>query len=479
MSSSSARVSTCVVWFRRDLRLNDNPALLAACRHHARIIPLYIHAPDEDGDAAPGGAGRWWLHHALTALDASLRARSGYLVVRRGPARQTLLELCRDAGADAVYWNRVYDPDGVSGERLVASALGEAGIATESFNAALLHEPWEIATGKGEPYRVFTPFWKAARAAGGPAVPVAAPDVFSVAARPASLAVGELGLLPARNWGQGFAQDGRPGEQGALEALGRFMDEAVGAYPQQRDIPALKGTSRLSPHLCFGEIGPRQIWQACRTVSVHAGVDAFERQLYWREFAHHLLYHFPHTAREPLDPRFARFPWREAGADAEAWRHGRTGFPIVDAGMRELWQTGWMHNRVRMLAASLLTKHLLLPWQLGAAWFRDTLLDGDLACNSLGWQWTAGCGADAAPFFRVFNPVTQGERFDADGGYVRRWLPELAALPARYLHRPWEAPAPVLAAAGIRLGHDYPWPCVDLKEGRVRALVAWESIRQS
>ncbi|WP_028537172.1 cryptochrome/photolyase family protein [Paludibacterium yongneupense] len=473
--SSPERGSCCLLWFRRDLRLTDNPALLAACRRYERVVPVYIDSSEEEGDSAPGAASRWWLHHALSALDESLRARASGLLVLRGPARQTLLDLCRDVAATAVYWNRLYDPDIVARDRHVQSRLAAAGVEVASFNASLLHEPGVIATGKGEPYRLFTPFWKACRAATAPALPEAAPDMLP--AFVAGTHVDVLDLLPHRGWDAGFAQRWRPGEAGALRALSDFLACGLADYSVLRDYPVRSGTSRLSPYLHFGEIGPRQVLQACRAAPGGSGAEAFERQLYWREFAHHLLVHFPHTAREALDARFAAFPWRDDDGDLAAWQCGATGIPIVDAGMRELWQSGWMHNRVRMLVASVLTKSLLLPWQAGADWFRETLLDADLACNTLGWQWTAGCGADAAPYFRVFNPVLQGERFDADGDYVRQWLPELAALPAAYLHRPWEAPAAVLDEAGIVLGRDYPLPRVDLKFGRERALAAWVRFR--
>jgi deoxyribodipyrimidine photo-lyase len=295
-----------------------------------------------------------------------------------------------------------------------------------------------------------------------------------------------LELLPTTAWDTQFYAHWQPGEAGASRQLQAFLDNAILDYADDRDRPALRGTSRLSPHLHFGEISALQVWQrvqdwaAQQTGSgVIAAAEAFLRQLAWRDFAHHLLFHFPHTQDAPLDERYRAFPWRrQYGADLSAWQRGRTGIPIVDAGMRELWATGWMHNRVRMITASLLTKNLLIPWQQGAAWFWDTLVDADLANNCFGWQWTAGCGADAAPYFRIFNPVTQGERFDPDGSYVRRWVPELQHLPPRWIQQPWQAPATVLAAAAVELGATYPWPIVDLKATRERALAAWEQVKQ-
>jgi deoxyribodipyrimidine photo-lyase len=474
---------TAIVWFRRDLRLIDNPALHAACQQARRVVALYVHAPDEDGEWRDGAASRWWLHHSLARLDQSLRERGGELTLRRGGSLETLLAVARETGAGSVYWNRLYEPARVACDRLIKTALREAGLECESFNAALLHEPWEVRTGQGDPYRVFTPFWRscASRLETLPK-PLPAPGSIPVPSPPASIALDELGLLPAVRWDSGLAEAWRPGEAGALERLESFADEALGSYPEGRDRPDRHGTSRLSPHLHFGEVGPRQCLAAARNAvarhpAVQSAADGFVRQLGWREFAHHLLHHFPHTATAPLDRRFDAFPWEPNERWLEAWQRGRTGYPIVDAGMRELWQTGWMHNRVRMIAASVLTKNLRQPWLHGAQWFWDTLVDADLANNTLGWQWTAGCGADAAPYFRIFNPMLQTERFDPQRAYLRRWLPELRRLPDRWIHRPWEAPPAVLDEAGVVLGRDYPRPVVDFRDSREAALAAYGSIK--
>ena len=476
--------STAVVWFRRDLRLTDNPALTAACERAQHVVAVYVHAPGEEGEWAPGGASRWWLHRSLENLDAALRRRGGRLVLRSGDSLAELLDLQRTTQATAVYWNRLYDPATVARDARIKATLREAGLECESFNAALLAEPWELRTGQGDPYRVFTPFWRAcASRLDSLPRPLSAPAAVPAPTAPLrSLALDELGLRPKIRWDAGLEAAWTPGEDGALARLEAFADSALADYGEGRNRPDRPDTSRLSPYLHFGEIGPRQCVAVARAAvagrpAAQASVDSFVRELGWREFAHHLLHHFPHTPAAPLDRRFEAFPWAPDGALLEAWQRGRTGYPIVDAGMRELWTTGWMHNRVRMIAASLLTKNLRQPWFDGARWFWETLVDADLANNTLGWQWTAGCGADAAPFFRIFNPMLQSERFDPRREYLRRWLPELARLPDAWIHRPWEAPAAVLDEAGVRIGRDYPAPVVDFRESREAALAAYGAIR--
>ena len=477
--------STAIVWFRRDLRLTDNPALAAACERAQHVVALYVHAPDEEGEWRHGGASRWWLHHSLARLDASLRARGGRLVLRSGNTLQALLAVAGETGARQVYWNRIYDPVLVARDTGIKAALNESGFECESFNAALLHEPWEVRTGAGEPYRVFTPFWRSC-VARLDALPHPLPPPASIpapATAPSSQALDELHLLPSIGWDSGLLAAWTPGEDAALDRMDAFAAGAVAGYPEGRNRPDHADTSRLSPHLHFGEIGPRQCVAALRNALVErpgaqGATEGFVRQLGWREFAHHLLHHYPHTATAPLDARFESFPWQPNAVWLEAWQRGRTGFPIVDAGMRELWTTGWMHNRVRMIVASLLTKNLRQHWLEGARWFWDTLVDADLPNNTLGWQWTAGCGADAAPYFRIFNPMLQNERYDPDRAYVRRWVPELAALPDNYIHRPWEAPAAVLAAAGVELGRTYPGPIVDFRASRQAALDGYARVRE-
>ena len=471
-------MSHALVWFRRDLRLSDNPALQAALDAGHVPVPVYIHAPDEEAPWAPGAASRAWLRRSLAALDADLRARGSRLVIRRGDSLAEVEKLIAETRAEALHWNRLYEPASIARDTRIKQGLKSRGLAVESHNAALLVEPWTVQTGQGDPYRVFTPFWKNARQRLSPEAPGAVPARLpEPPAGLLSLDINDLGLAPPKNeprWDAGFWEHWQPGEAGAAELLEAFLEGAATGYKEQRNFPDRIATSRLSPHLHFGEISPRAIvaqvlardWPAASKPDV----EHFLSELGWREFSHHLLFHFPHTAQENLNPRFEDFDWADPDARLlEAWRRGRTGVPIVDAGMRELWATGWMHNRVRMVVASFLTKNLRYHWRHGADWFWDTLVDADLANNTQGWQWTAGTGADAAPYFRIFSPVAQAEKFDPAGKYVRRWLPELAKLPDAALAAPWEH-----ADARARLAPDYPAkPVVDLRASREAALAAY------
>ncbi len=470
-------MSTAIVWFRRDLRLADNPAFDAAVRAHDRVIAAYVHAPEEEGAWAPGAASRWWLHHSLKALEASLAKHGGHLHVVAGPSLASLRDLIAASGATTVYFNRLYEPRIVRRDKAVRRALEQDGVAVASFNAALWCEPWDVETKQGGPYKVFTPFWRHLRTRIDGVEPLPAPSRLSFAevGGGASDAIDDLSLLPTRDWARGFSI-WHPGEAGAWEMLSLFADDALAHYAESRDLPARHGTSRLSPHLHWGEISPVQVAAYLREQAARqrnaADIEPYLRQLGWREFGHHLLYHFPKTPTESFNPAFDGFQWAERDAHAlRRWKQGRTGIPIVDAGMRELWATGWMHNRVRMLVASLLTKNLRQHWVLGEKWFWDTLVDADLANNAMGWQWVAGSGADAAPYFRIFNPVTQSEKFDPEGAYIRRWVPELADAPGRLVHAPWEDEA-FLARSG------YPRPMVDLKTSREAALGAYQALRE-
>jgi len=466
-----------LVWFRRDLRLADNPALCAACARGEPVIPVYLHTVDEDGEAAPGGASRWWLDASLRELDRSLRERGSELVVRRGRALDELRRLISETGAKAVFWNRLYGPTAVKRDTRVKAELTSQGLLAESFNGSLIAEPWELKNLSGRPFQVFTAFWNSAQKNFTVTPPVPAPRKISGPPKfPSSLSIDALGLLPKLPWAREFPARFTPGEAAAMRALRRFVDGPVTKYKTARDVPSQFGTSRLSPHLHFGEISPRQAWDAVADRG-SVGAVTFRKEIFWREFAHHLLFHFPNTPAEALRPEFRSFPWKTNPTGLRAWQKGLTGYPIVDAGMRELWRTGWMHNRVRMIAGSFLVNDLLLSWQEGAAWFWDTLVDADLASNTLGWQWVGGCGADAAPFFRVFNPILQGEKFDPEGDYVREWVPELSKLPSQWIHRPWEAPAGELLRAGVSLGTDYPHPIVDHGQARLEALAAFKRFR--
>ncbi len=479
--------SAAIVWFGLDLRLADQPALQAALAHGGPVLPVFIWSPEEEAPWSPGAASRWWLHHSLAALERQLRARGSRLIVRRGPALLVLTELLRESGARAVFWNRRYEPAVRKRDALLEQALHQCGCRVGCFDAALLHDPERIRTRTGEPYRVFTAFWRRCIVELAPAAPRPAPERLAAPQRwPRSLPLEALELLPQHGWADGFGALWQPGETGAQERLQQFLRDGFELYARRRDRPDCAGTSRLSPHLHFGEISPAQIWHAVvrhaarrgRT-GAHWRGSAFLREMVWREFAHHLLYHYPHSSEAPLRPEFADFGWRSDPELLRAWQRGRTGYPIVDAGMRELWASGWMHNRVRMIVASFLVKDLLIHWQEGARWFWDTLVDADLANNTLGWQWSAGCGADAAPYFRIFNPALQGMKFDPQGGYVRRWCPELAALPDRWIHQPERAPKTVLEAAGLQPGVSYPRPIVNHLVARAVALETFAKPRSS
>lgn len=476
-----------ILWLRLDLRLADNPALNAAIERCSSVIPVFVWAPDEEAPWEPGAASRWWLHQSLSDYARALANHGSKLLLRRGPTGKALLDLAAESGARSIFWNRRYEPAAIARDRNLKALFRERGLVVESFPGNLLFEPWTIRNTAGQPFRVFTPFWKACLTEPPPQVSKPIPKRIQAPAQwPASLAVSDLGLEPEIDWAAGMRRSWRPGESGAMSQMKAFLKSGLEAYPTGRDRPELLGTSRLSPHLHFGEISARQIWRALHARSLQeksgddpAAVSAYLRQIAWREFAHHLLFHIPESPQQPLQAKFHNFPWRTDRLGFKAWTQGKTGYPLVDAGMRQLWHTGWVHNRVRMVVASFLVKHLLIPWQEGASWFWDTLVDADLANNSLGWQWVSGSGADAAPYFRVFNPILQGEKFDPEGDYVRRWVPELAGLPSTWIHKPWKAPLSVLAEAGVQLGRNYPIPIVDHEIARQRALLAFASIRQS
>lgn len=479
-----------IVWFRQDLRLQDNPALAAAMARGGAVVPVFVWDEEGDGRWTAGTAARWWLQQSLAGLAASLGERGGRLTLRRGQAERVLRDVARETGAEAMYWNRGYEPASVARETRVEAALAEAGVETRRFNGTLLHEPDAVANRQGRPFQVFTPYWRHCLS-----IPVAPPMRLAAAGEwaaptagwPRTEALSEWAFLADAGGAARFGASWKPGEAEARRRLAEFVAKGMDEYDEARDWPAVDGTSRLSAALHFGEISSRQIWAAVRAKSKSSGVfppskgaRVFVSEIGWREFAYHQLFHFPWTPDRPMREEFARFPWAEdkGGERLRAWQEGRTGYPIVDAGMRQLRATGWMHNRVRMIAASFLVKHLRLSWTEGAAWFWETLIDADLANNTLGWQWSAGCGADASPYFRIFAPVLQGRKFDANGDYVRRWVPELAALPTKTIHAPWEAEAGVLAEAGVRLGETYPRPIVDHATARAEALAAFKGLRE-
>jgi deoxyribodipyrimidine photo-lyase len=470
--------SLALVWFRQDLRISDNPALRAAAAA-GQILPVYILDDANSGEWAMGAASRAWLHHSLQSLDRSL---GGRLKLFAGDASEIIGSLVDKLPIRAVYWNRCYEPWRSRRDTQIKSALTAAGIEVESFNASLLWEPWQVQKPDGGPYRVFTPFFrKGCLSSEPPREPLAPPDELPGAALSIAdcLPLDALELLPRENWYRDLLGHWRVGEQGARRRLEEFCDTAIADYRDARDFPAREATSRLSPHLHFGEISPHQAWHRAGQAAMHERGDGpahFQRELAWREFSHHLLYHFPDLPGENFNDRFDAFDWRDDARALEAWQRGLTGFPIVDAGMRELWQTGYMHNRVRMIVASLLVKNLGIHWRAGEDWFWDCLVDADLANNSASWQWVAGSGADAAPYFRIFNPLLQSEKFDPGGEYLARYCPELAGLPPKFRHKPWEAPVDSLRRAGIELGVDYPLPILDLKTTRERALEKFRAL---
>jgi deoxyribodipyrimidine photo-lyase len=465
-------------WIRNDLRLADNAAFSAAA---AQGPVIFLHVLD---DGTPdewrlGGASRWWLHRSLEAL-----GRKVPLTLRRGPADTVIAEVLAETGAASAHFTRDYAPWAGALERRVKAACDAAGAACHRYGGFLLHEPETIRNGSGEPYRVYTPFSKACFAQGElrPLRPVPAFTAFQGA--PKGERLEDWGLLPSNpDWSTGFQDHWTPGEDGATARLQDFIAKGLAHYADERDRPDRDVTSRLSPHLRFGEISPGQVWHAARAAEMQSGgrlaktAEKFLKEILWREFSYHLLHHWPSLPSKPFRPEFAAFPWTDDPAGLKAWQRGKTGYPIVDAGMRELWATGTMHNRVRMIAASFLIKDLLIPWQDGERWFWDTLVDADIGSNSASWQWVAGCGADAAPYFRIFNPVLQGEKFDPAGSYVRKWVPELARMPDQFIHQPWGAPRLVLGAAGVELGRNYPHPVVDHGKARDRALAAFQQIK--
>ena len=513
-----------ICWFRQDLRLSDNPALTAA-RERGRVLPVYILDDGNAGEFAMGAASRWWLHRSLESLGRSL---NGALRLYRGDASSVLPELAECLDVRGVYWNRCYEPWRIERDARIKERLGAAGVEARSFNGSLLWEPWTVCKGDGAPYWVFTPYYRRGclgreppraplpapgglecftftdegagpaggtagpglpagklelgrprRTADGPGKPAAGKPAGPGPGKsglPGGLELEELGLPAEEGWAEKIASHWTVGEEGARRRLEAFIEEGLGHYKGGRDLPDKPYVSRMSPHLHFGEVSPNQLWYAVRGMGDDEHIDHYCSELGWREFSYYQLYHHPDLPRVNLQAKFNRYPWRDNAEALEAWKRGRTGIPLVDAGMRELWRTGYMHNRVRMVVASFLVKNLGIHWHRGEEWFRDTLVDADLASNSAGWQWVAGCGADAAPFFRIFNPVLQGRKFDPEGRYIRRFVPEIASLPTKHLFDPWNAPPGVLDEAGIELGVTYPRPLIDLGESRRAALAAYSGL---
>lgn len=469
--------SAAIVWFRQDLRCQDNKALAAAARSHRIIIPLYI--ANDSPRKTVGEAQSWWLHHSLHSLQETLKNNGLNLCLRRGSPLLIIKALIQQFAVDTVYWNRCYEPESIMRDTEIKQSLRAMGIAVSSFNGSLLKEPWEVLNKSNQYFKVFTPFWKQC------VKQIKSPEIYSINEWPISPecdsdSLENWDLLPTKpNWAKEFGLYWEPGEYGAQKKLTVFIKNHLSVYKDSRDIPAQSATSCLSPHLHFGEISPWQLWVSiekakCDPACNLASADVFLKELGWREFSYHLLYHFRYLPSVNFKQEFNAFPWHNDQAALDCWQQGKTGFPIVDAGMRELWRTGYMHNRVRMIVASFLVKHLLIDWRVGADWFLSTLLDADLASNSASWQWVAGSGADAAPYFRIFNPILQGEKFDPQGQYIRRWVPELKSVSSAWIHQPWTAPGSLLP---IRLGIDYPYPIVEHTVARERALAYYKAIK--
>ena len=465
-----------VVWFRRDLRMADNPALHSAVESGKPVIALYIY--ETDLSRKIGSASDWWLHHSLKSLSNDLSNSGVTLHIRKGKALEEIEKLILRSGADHIVWNRRYKKGDRDRDAQIKSQLEKDGVSVTTFRANLLMEPWEVETKSGSGYyKVFTPYWRAAKAKMEIADPIAAPSKITPYDNlEGGIDISDLTLLPtAPDWGRKMTPYWQVGEAGAAASLEEFLDGPVEDYPDARDRPDQDGTSRLSPHLAFGEISPRQIWDGCKNDLSRA--NKFLSEIGWREFSYVLLFHNHNLESENFKPDFDNFEWDENEDALRAWQRGQTGYPFVDAGMRQLWDTGWQHNRVRMVTASFLIKHLLIDWRKGEKWFYDTLVDADPASNAAGWQWVAGSGADASPYFRIFNPFTQGEKFDPNGDYVRKFVPELSKMPKKFIHRPWDAPSHILSQAEVKLGENYPRPIVDHKEARERALSAYKKSR--
>lgn len=465
------QASPLILWLRQDLRISDNPALYFAAKQKRPIIVLYIYSPNQTVWPL-GGASKWWLHHSLLTIKSTLQQRYGLtLVLAKGEPHAVLDKLIKQTKANAIYWNECFEPHFLARDLHIETLLTREKISVHKYNASHLFSPWEYQNNAGQPFKVFTPFWKKLQQR----------TIREIYPTPQSLItykietkcqLEDFDLLSHPAWYTKLEKYWHPGERAAKDKLKRFVLKAAQDYQCNRDRPDLEGTSMLSPHLHFGEISPVQIWHATQN-------SVFLSEVAWREFSYHLLHYYPDLPTRAFKPHFNFFSWHPSPSLLKKWQQGKTGYPIVDAGMRQLWETGWMHNRVRMIVASFLVKHLLQPWQQGEAWFWDTLVDADLANNAASWQWVAGSGADASPYFRIFNPVLQGQKFDPKGDYVKKWIPELQMLDIKYLHQPWQAPEEYLNKAKIKLGKTYPLPIIEHSFARQRALGNYKKMKNS
>lgn len=474
-----------IVWFRRDLRLIDNPALCAALKSGATVIPLFIWSYENEGEWPLGGAAKWWLHSSLYKLNLELKKIGSRLILRAGDPLVVLKKLLKETGAKEIYFSRRYEPHALKYDTKIIQDLQKMRIQAKTYDASLLFEPWDLSTPKKTPYQAFAPFWKKIQNK-EPPLPLQAPKQMPIVAlNIESVPLAKLRLEPFVNWTTGLKSRWQPGEEGACNRLYYFIENHLNHYAKDRDRPDKDAGSCLSAHLHFGEISPRHIWHAV-TKWMPTQVDpkiiescwTFLAQLGWREFAYHVLHHFPSTPSFPFNHNFNAFPWKENEDHFAAWKAGKTGYPIIDAAMRELWITGWMHGRTRLIVSSFLTKDLLIPWQHGARWFWDTLVDADLASNILNWQSVAGCGPETPPYTQFINPTVQGEKFDPDGTYIKRWLPELSKLGHNHIHRPWTASPIDLELAGVELGVNYPHPIIEHEKAKKRALTAYHHLAE-
>lgn len=476
-------MSNIIVWFRKDLRIHDNPALWQASRD-GNIIPVFIWSPSEEEDYSGSAASLWGLHHSLVALEKKLAEKGLQLIYRSGESLEELKQIIYETNASALYYNERYEPNIVEKDKKINLVMSSENINVHTFHSYLLFPPYNIKNKQDNPYQVFTSFYKSILDN-----PVRRPAPYietnkGIERKIDSLGVDDLNLLPKTRWDEKFHSYWEPGEDGAIKQYEKFMDDGIDFYKSGRDIPSESNVSRLSPYLTWGNISVRAIWhsiekRALTYTSINESYEAFKRQLIWRDFAYHQLIHFPQFNKRPLRSQFENFPWLNNEMDFTKWKKGLTGYPLIDAGMRELIETGIMHNRVRMVVASFLTKHLLISWQKGYDFFSETLVDFDVANNAMGWQWVAGCGIETAPYFRIFNPVLQSEKFDKEGYYIRKWIPALANLPPEYIHKPWEAPEEILQVANVELGKTYPEPMIDHMLARKRALAAFEQIKKN
>ena len=481
-------LKTSIIWFRQDLRIADNPAFKASIDGSKQVIAVYIHDEKSSDVRKHGAASKWFLHHSLKALEKQLEQKYKIkLIYREGKSLNILEEIISETNAEKVFWNRLYEPYFINRDTEIKESLTKDNIEVESFNGSLLVEPWQPKTGSGNYFKVYTPFYKKCIKEHPPRESLRAPEHSdkSYENNIKSDSLNSWKFLPKKpNWAKNFEEEWKISEADAHDMIYSFLAGSVENYSEERNNPALKGTSLLSSYLRFGIISPNQVYYAAEAYKEKepqkaSGIDKFISEIYWREFSYNLLYNFSEIADKNFRPEFDNFPWDKNDSALQAWQKGETGYPIVDAGMRQLWQTGWMHNRVRMVVASFLTKHLLIHWKQGEEWFWDTLIDADAANNTASWQWVAGCGADAAPYFRIFNPITQGEKFDPKGDYIRKYVPEIAKLPNKYLNKPWELSEKELEACEVKLGKTYPKPIVEHSNARERALKSYEKIKKS